>query len=126
MVLIAAFMTQVGALQTAPILIAVVTAFLIMEGVKYLVASRKRARAAAAKQAASSSGHSAGDDAPHRRDMARKEEPMMSGRLRLYPEVDTDISSIQDWSGLGWLGTGGGVATATSAGGGRGLGCGGG
>ncbi len=31
----AAFLTQVGALQTAPILIAVVTAFLAMEGVKY-------------------------------------------------------------------------------------------
>jgi hypothetical protein len=29
---------QVGALQTAPILIAVVTAFLVMEAVKYLVA----------------------------------------------------------------------------------------
>ena len=29
-------MTQVGALQTAPILIAVVTSFLAMEGVKYL------------------------------------------------------------------------------------------
>ena len=32
MVLMAAFLTQVGALQTAPILIAVVTAFLAMEG----------------------------------------------------------------------------------------------
>ena len=52
MVLMAAFLTQVGALQTAPILIAVVTAFLTMEGVKYLLASRKRARAAAAKPAA--------------------------------------------------------------------------
>ena len=31
MVLMAAFLTQVGALQTAPILIAVVTAFLTME-----------------------------------------------------------------------------------------------
>jgi hypothetical protein len=41
-----------GALQTAPILIAVVTAFLAMEGVKYLMASRKQARAAAAKPAA--------------------------------------------------------------------------
>ena len=49
MVLMAAFLTQVGALQTAPILIAVVTAFLTMEGVKYLLASRKQARAAAAK-----------------------------------------------------------------------------
>ena len=51
MVLMAAFLTQVGALQTAPILIAVVTAFLTMEGVKYLLASRKQARAAAAKPA---------------------------------------------------------------------------
>jgi len=52
MVLMAAFLTQVGALQTAPILIAVVTAFLTMEGVKYLLASRKQARAAAAQPAA--------------------------------------------------------------------------
>jgi H+/Cl- antiporter ClcA len=44
-VLMAAFLTQVGALQTAPILIAVVTAFLTMDGVKYLLASRKQARA---------------------------------------------------------------------------------
>src|SRR4029453_9166218 len=50
--LMAAFLTQVGALQTAPILIAVVTAFLTMEAVKYLMASRKQARAAAAKPAA--------------------------------------------------------------------------
>jgi H+/Cl- antiporter ClcA len=47
MVLMAAFLTQVGALQTAPILIAVVTAFLTIEAAKYLLASRKRARAAA-------------------------------------------------------------------------------
>ncbi len=40
MVLLAGFMTQVGALQTAPILIAVITAFLAMEGVKYLLANR--------------------------------------------------------------------------------------
>ena len=52
MVLMAAFLTQVGALQTAPILIAVVTAFLTMEAVKYFLASRKQARAAAAKPAA--------------------------------------------------------------------------
>jgi chloride channel protein, CIC family len=52
MVLMTAFLTQVGALQTAPILIAVVTAFLTMEGVKYLIASRKQARAAAAKATA--------------------------------------------------------------------------
>jgi hypothetical protein len=43
MVLLAAFLTQVGALQTAPILIAVSTAFLAIEAVKYLVASRKKA-----------------------------------------------------------------------------------
>jgi chloride channel protein, CIC family len=52
MVLMAAFLTQVGALQTAPILIAVVTAFLTLEGVKYLLASRKQARAAAPEPAA--------------------------------------------------------------------------
>jgi hypothetical protein len=34
--------TQVGALQTAPILIAVVTAFLVIEGVKYLRRKRNR------------------------------------------------------------------------------------
>ena len=59
MVLMAAFLTQVGALQTAPILIAVITAFLTMEAVKYLLASRKQARAAAAKPAASPDGRSA-------------------------------------------------------------------
>ena len=52
MVLMAAFLTQVGALQTAPILIAVVTAFLTLEAVKYLLASRRQARKAAAKPAA--------------------------------------------------------------------------
>ena len=56
MVLMAAFLTQVGALQTAPILIAVITAFLTMEAVKYLLASRKQARAAAAKPAAPAGG----------------------------------------------------------------------
>ena len=50
MVLLAAFLTQVGALQTAPILIAVVTALLTMEGVKYLVSTRKRSRAAATQR----------------------------------------------------------------------------
>jgi len=49
MVLMAAFLTQIGVLQTAPILIAVITAFLTMEAVKYLIASRKQARAAAAQ-----------------------------------------------------------------------------
>jgi H+/Cl- antiporter ClcA len=48
MVLIAAFLTQVGALETAPILIAVATAFLTMEGVKFLLVSRQHARAARA------------------------------------------------------------------------------
>ncbi len=47
MVLMAAFLTQVGALQTAPILIAVVTAYLTVEAVKYLLATREQARAAA-------------------------------------------------------------------------------
>ena len=42
MVLLAAFVTQVGALQTAPILIAVITAFLAMESVKYVVATRRK------------------------------------------------------------------------------------
>ena len=44
MALTGAFMTQVGALQTAPILIAVVTSFLAMEGVKYLMAGRRKAQ----------------------------------------------------------------------------------
>jgi H+/Cl- antiporter ClcA len=48
MVLMAAFLTQVGALQTAPILIAVVTAFLTMGGVKYRLAQHKRASPVAA------------------------------------------------------------------------------
>jgi hypothetical protein len=39
----AAFLTQVGAVQTAPILIAVITAFLAMEAAKYLLAGRKHA-----------------------------------------------------------------------------------
>jgi Voltage gated chloride channel len=58
MVLMAAFLTQAGALQTAPILIAVITAFLAVEGVKYLAASRKQANAAAAEQAGPPSEHS--------------------------------------------------------------------
>jgi H+/Cl- antiporter ClcA len=49
MVLMAAFLTQTGALQTAPILIAVVTAFLAVESVKFLLTSRKQARAASAR-----------------------------------------------------------------------------
>ena len=62
MVLMAAFLTQVGALQTAPILIAVVTALLTMEGVKYLVTIRKQSRAAAANQPASPNGPSTKDE----------------------------------------------------------------
>jgi H+/Cl- antiporter ClcA len=45
MVLLAALLTQVGALQTAPVLIAVATAYLATEGVKYLVARRQQPRA---------------------------------------------------------------------------------
>ncbi len=41
-VLLAAFVTQVGALQTAPILIAVVTAFLAIESVKYAMTTRRK------------------------------------------------------------------------------------
>jgi hypothetical protein len=51
-VLMAAFLTQIGVLQTGSVLIAVVTAFLTMEAVKYLLASRKQACAAAAEPAA--------------------------------------------------------------------------
>jgi H+/Cl- antiporter ClcA len=51
MVLMAAFLTQVGALQTAPILIAVVTAHLTTEAVKYLLARRRQAREAVTKPA---------------------------------------------------------------------------
>jgi len=49
-VLLATFLTAVGALQTAPILITVLTAFLTMEGVKYLLARRQHPRAATAGQ----------------------------------------------------------------------------
>src|SRR6478672_6158675 len=48
---LAAFLTQVGALQTAPVLIAVVTALLAVEGAKYLVARRQQQRAAAGTRA---------------------------------------------------------------------------
>ena len=54
MVLMAAFLTQVGALQTAPILIAVVASFLTLEAIKYLMVSRKQARAGTTKPAAPS------------------------------------------------------------------------
>ena len=49
MVLMVAFLTKLGALETAPVLIAVFTAFLTMEGVKYVLLSRQQAHAAAAK-----------------------------------------------------------------------------
>jgi H+/Cl- antiporter ClcA len=42
MVLLAAFLTQIGVLQTAPILIAVITAFLAIESVKYLLVTRRQ------------------------------------------------------------------------------------
>ncbi|MFI6829167.1 chloride channel protein [Kribbella sp. NPDC050241] len=42
LVLLAAFMTQLGALETAPVLIAVITAFLAVESVKYVVATRRK------------------------------------------------------------------------------------
>jgi len=44
MVLMSVFLTRVGALQTAPILISVVTAFICAEGVKYVLASRGERR----------------------------------------------------------------------------------
>ncbi len=55
-VLLAAFVSQVGGLQTAPVLIAVVTAYLTMEGVKYVAASRKAARTAGDKAAPAAQG----------------------------------------------------------------------
>ena len=44
MVLMAAFLTRVGPLQSSSILIAVVTAFLGVEGVKYFLESRRQRR----------------------------------------------------------------------------------
>jgi H+/Cl- antiporter ClcA len=41
MVVLAAFMTQVGPLNTAPVLIAVITSYLTVEAVKYVIATRK-------------------------------------------------------------------------------------
>jgi H+/Cl- antiporter ClcA len=51
MVLLTALMTRVGALQTAPILIAVAAAFLAVQGMRYLLASRGQARTAAGADA---------------------------------------------------------------------------
>ena len=47
MVLFAAFTTQVGALNVAPVLLAVVTSYLTVEAFKYLIATRRRAAAGA-------------------------------------------------------------------------------
>ena len=44
MVLMAVFLTRVGPLQTSTILIAVVTAFLVVEGVKSFLARRQQGR----------------------------------------------------------------------------------
>ena len=81
MVLLAAFMTQVGALQTAPILIAVITAFLTMEGVKYLIANRKLVRRSR-REAAGAAGR--GDAAQGDASGGRVSEPhnRPDGRLR--------------------------------------------
>jgi H+/Cl- antiporter ClcA len=42
LVLLAAFVSQVGALETVPILIAVITAFLAVESVKYILMTRRK------------------------------------------------------------------------------------
>src|SRR5262249_22333526 len=60
MVLMVAFLTKLGALETAPVLIAVFTAYLTMEGVKYVLLSRQRARAAVAKTSSGSEPATAG------------------------------------------------------------------
>lgn len=54
MVLLAAFLAPIGTIQTAPILIAFIAEYLTLEGVKYLIQSRRRrqSRTAAAKQTA--------------------------------------------------------------------------
>jgi hypothetical protein len=43
--LLVVLLTQIGALQTAPVLLAVVTGFLAIEAVKHLIAQRKQATA---------------------------------------------------------------------------------
>jgi hypothetical protein len=55
-VLLAAFVSQVGGLQTAPVLIAVATAYLTIKSVKYVAASRKAARAPKGKAAPAAQG----------------------------------------------------------------------
>lgn len=59
MVLMAVFLTRVGALQTAPILIAVVIAYLSVEGVTYVLESRRQSRT---RPASRSSLGEAGED----------------------------------------------------------------
>ena len=88
MVLMAAFMTQVGALQTAPILIAVITAFLTMEGVKYLMASRKQAQAAAAKPQPRRSATAPQDHAPRRTCRAAGNRPKARRYLMTWDKHD--------------------------------------
>ena len=61
MVLLAVFLTAVGALQAAPILIAVLTAFLTMEGVKYLLAGRQHPGEGRPEKTTPPSGHLADD-----------------------------------------------------------------
>jgi len=50
MVLLAALLTQVGALQTSPILIAVATSFLAISGLKFAVAQRSTSEASVTKE----------------------------------------------------------------------------
>jgi H+/Cl- antiporter ClcA len=50
-VLVAVFVTEVGGLQSASILASVITAYLAMEAVKFLLAERKRVREGAVKEA---------------------------------------------------------------------------
>ena len=52
MVLFAAFTTQVGALNTAPVLIAVVTSYLSVEAIKYVMTARKQEAATKAPPSA--------------------------------------------------------------------------
>ena len=62
MVLMAAFLTQVGALQTGPILIAVITALLTMEGVKYLFSQPQTVARGRGERKSLSNGPSTEDD----------------------------------------------------------------
>ncbi len=73
-VLLAAFVTQFGALQTAPILIAVVTAFLTMEGVTSLLAAASGPAQPRRSDSLAGRGIARKNDAPHRAGMARSAE----------------------------------------------------